>query len=306
MKRLDPALTGVLLCVLAYGLLGLQDAAMKWLVADQSVPVSLFFRSLAVTAACVAFGRGPMVRGALASSAQAMVILRAAISIVAWILYYTGARDLSLAEMTVIYFSAPVMVVVLAVLVLKERVGPLQWASVAVGFAGVIVAVHPTHAPAPTATALVLLSALLWAFGYILLRRINGRMTVGAQVLVTNIVFCLVTGVMLPFQGPMPGLSQIALMAAVGLIGGAGQYALFASFERASAAVLAPFEYTGLIWAFLLGALIWGTRPDLALILGAVLIAASGLIGVHAVNRDKRRPAPLPDPALSPLNGPTP
>jgi len=298
----DKVLWGITLCVFAYGLFGVQDAAMKWLVAEQSVPVSLFFRSATVTLACLAFGRGAMVQSALGSPARGVVIFRAVISIAAWILYYTGARDLSLPEMTVIYFSAPVMVVVLAVLLLKDRGGALQWAAVVIGFLGVVIATRPAHAPAPMATGLVLLSALLWAFGYILLRRINGRMTVGTQVMVTNVVFCLVTGAVLPFSGPMPGLTEIALMAVVGLIGGAGQYALFASFERASAAVLAPFEFTGLIWAFVLGAAIWGTRPDLALILGAVLIAASGLLGVHAAQRQSRRVSPA---AVAPATGAT-
>lgn len=285
MTRPDRLAQGIALCVAAYALMSLQDAAMKWLVADQSVPLSLFFRSAAVVLACLALGRGPMLRAIAQSPALGMVTVRALVSLAAWVLYYTGARDLSLAEMTTIYFSAPIMVVILATLILKERASALQWGAVGIGFLGVVVATRPTDAPAPAATAMVLLAAALWAFGYILLRRSQGQMTVGAQVLLTNLVFCLVTGALLPWQGPMPALPQIALMAAVGLVGGAGQYALFASFERASASVLAPFEYTGLIWAFALSALIWGNRPDPALICGAVLIAASGLLGIHAAHR---------------------
>jgi drug/metabolite transporter (DMT)-like permease len=302
----DRVFQGIALCVAAYGLMGLQDAAMKWLVADQSVPVSLFFRSAAVTLACLALGRGAMVRGIARSPAQATVVVRALVSLAAWILYYTGARDLSLAEMTTIYFSAPVMVVILASLILKERASALQWGSVLIGFVGVVVATRPGSAPAPAATAMVLVAAALWAFGYILLRRINGRMTVGAQVLVTNLVFCLVTGPMLPWLGPLPGLPGIAVMAAVGLVGGAGQYALFASFERASASVLAPFEYTGLIWAFALSALIWGTRPDPALICGAALIAASGLLGIHAAHQGSRGNRAAAAPSSPSSNGPDP
>jgi drug/metabolite transporter (DMT)-like permease len=69
-------------------------------------------------------------------------------------------------------------------------------------------------------------------------------------------------------------------MLAAGLVGGIGQYLLFASFQRATATVLAPFEYTGLIWAFLLSSLVWGTVMDMSLLAGAGLIAVSGTLAM--------------------------
>ncbi|MBN7807811.1 MULTISPECIES: DMT family transporter [Agrobacterium] len=279
---------GILLCILAYGFLSLQDAAMKWLVEDHSVTVSLFWRSLAVLLVCLALGRGRMVRDANRSSAKGLAIWRALVSIAAWVLYYIAARDLSLAEMTTIYFSAPVIVVILAVLILKERANALQWASVLIGFVGVLIATQPGGATQPMAIAMVLSAAVLWAYSYILMRQMGGRMRVGTQVMITNLVFVVAMGATLPWEGQMPEWSQIGAMALVGLVGGLGQLALFASFERASATVLAPFEYSGLIWAFLFSTLLWGTSPSNALVLGAVLITLSGIMGAYAAKHTSR------------------
>ncbi|MDS9469333.1 DMT family transporter [Paracoccus sp. MBLB3053] len=279
---------GILLCTSAYGLLSLQDAAMKWLVDEQSVTVSLFWRSASVLLVCLVLGRGAMIGEIMRSQGRGSVVFRAFVSIIAWILYYSAARHLDLAEMTTLYFSAPVMVIVLAAVVLKERANRLQWMAVMLGFIGVVVAARPDRISEPRAAAMVLLAAMLWAYGYILLRQLQGRMTVGSQVLLTNLVFVIVTGITLPWQGGLPGADQIGLMALVGLVGGLGQFALFASFTRTSATVLAPFEYTGLIWAYLLSTAIWGAPPSPSLIAGALFISVSGVLGIYGANRLSR------------------
>lgn len=278
---------GAVLCIVAYGLLSLQDAAMKWVVAELPVTVSLFWRSGAVVLACLVFGRGQLVREFSKSDVNAVVTWRALVSVAAWILYYDAARHLSLAEMTTVYFSAPIFVVLLAVVLLKERASPLQLCAVALGFIGVLVASGPGWAAQPVPIVMVLAAAVFWAFGYILLRKVAGKMTALTQVFVTNLVFVLVLfPALLWYSDSAPGPGEVALLAGIGLIGGLGQLALFASFERASATILAPFEYSGLIWAFVLSMAIWGTTPDIALILGACLISVSGLLAMYAAKRD--------------------
>ncbi|MBO9112441.1 MULTISPECIES: DMT family transporter [Rhizobium/Agrobacterium group] len=283
----DRPMQGILLCIVAYGFLCLQDAAMKWLVEDHSVTVSLFWRSLAVLMGCLLLGGRRIVRDAASSSAKGLVVWRALVSVTAWVLYYLAARHLSLAEMTTLYFSAPVIVVILAVLLLKERANPWQWISVLVGFTGVIVATGPGGASEPLAVVMVLGAAVFWAYSYILMRQLGGRMGLAAQVMMTNLVFVAAMGATLPWQGSMPGWDQIGAMALVGLVGGLGQLALFASFERASATMLAPFEYSGLVWAFLISTIFWGTPLDGAVLLGAAIIAASGIIGAVAAKNVK-------------------
>ncbi|UEL25655.1 DMT family transporter [Pseudomonas fluorescens] len=276
----DRALQGIALCSLAYAFLALQDAAIKWLVADYSVFTLLFWRSLVVVGACVIAGRMGLLRRACTSVSRRLLIIRGLLSLLAWLLYYTAAKDLTLAEMTTLYFSAPIMVTLLAALILKERASRGQWVALLIGFVGVVIACRPSTMLDPVPIALTLTAALCWALTYIQLRQVDPTTSVLEQMLITNVVFVVCMALTLPWtHTPAPTPAWLGMLAA-GLVGGIGQFLLFASFRRATATLLAPFEYTGLIWAFLLSSLIWGTSMDLSLIIGAVLIAVSGTLAM--------------------------
>lgn len=279
-SRVDRSLQGIGLCTLGYAFLALQDAAIKWLVADYSVVSILFWRGLVVVVACLLVGRLQLVQRAWRSPSRRLLVVRGLLSIVAWLLYYTAARDLTLAEMTTLYFSAPIMVTVLAALMLKERANAWQWVSLIIGFVGVVIACRPTQIQAPWPVVLTLLAAMCWAFTYIQLRQVDEQTSVLEQMLITNGVFVVCMLVALPWtHTPAPTPAWLGMLAA-GLVGGIGQFLLFASFQRATATLLAPFEYTGLIWAFALSSLVWGTLLDGSLILGAGLIAVSGTLAM--------------------------
>ena len=286
----DGALQGIALCSLAYAFLALQDAVIKWLVADYSVFSILFWRSLVVVGACVIAGRMGLLRRAWSSVSRKLLIIRGLLSLLAWLLYYTAAKDLTLAEMTTLYFSAPVMVTLLAALILKERASRGQWVALIIGFVGVVIACRPSNMLDPVPIALTLAAALCWAFAYIQLRQVDPATSVLEQMLITNVVFVVCMALTLPWtHTPAPTPAWLGMLAA-GLVGGIGQFLLFASFRRATATLLAPFEYTGLIWAFLLSSLIWGTSMDVSLIIGAVLIAVSGTLAMlsarHSESQD--------------------
>ncbi|WP_338525081.1 DMT family transporter [Pseudomonas batumici] len=278
--RVDRSLQGIGLCTLGYAFLALQDAAIKWLVADYSVITVLFWRGLVVVVACLLAGRSCLVRRAWQSPSRRLLVVRGLLSIVAWLLYYTAARDLTLAEMTTLYFSAPIMVTVLAALILKERATGWQWFTLVIGFSGVVIACRPSHMADPWPIVLTLLAALCWAFTYIQLRQVDEQTSVLEQMLITNGVFVLCMALALPWTHTPPSTPAWLGMLGAGLVGGIGQFLLFASFQRATATLLAPFEYTGLIWAFLLSSLIWGTLMDVSLIIGAGLIALSGTLAM--------------------------
>jgi drug/metabolite transporter (DMT)-like permease len=282
----DRSLQGIGLCTLGYAFLALQDAVIKWLVADYSVVTILFWRGLVVVVACLLAGRLRLVQRAWRSPSRRLLVVRGLLSIVAWLLYYTAARDLSLAEMTTLYFSAPIMVTVLAAVILKEHASGWQWFSLILGFVGVVIACRPSNITDPLPIVLTLLAAVCWAFTYIQLRQVDEQTSVLEQMLITNVVFVLCMTVALPWtHTPAPNPAWLGMLGA-GLVGGIGQFLLFASFRRATATLLAPFEYTGLIWAFLLSSLIWGTLMDVSLMIGAGLIAVSGtlamIFGRHA------------------------
>lgn len=279
-RIVDRSLQGIGLCTLGYAFLALQDAGIKWLVADYSVVSILFWRSLVVVVACLLVGRSRLVQRAWRSPSRRLLVVRGLLSIVAWLLYYTAARDLTLAEMTTLYFSAPIMVTVLAAVILKERASGWQWFSLVLGFIGVIIACRPSNMADPLPIVLTLLAAMCWAFTYIQLRQVDDQTSVLEQMLITNVVFVICMTLALPWtHTPAPTPAWLGMLGA-GLVGGIGQFLLFASFQRATATVLAPFEYTGLIWAFLLSSLIWGTLMDVSLMIGAGLIAVSGTLAM--------------------------
>ncbi|MDY7533155.1 DMT family transporter [Pseudomonas sp. Bout1] len=288
--KTDRSLQGIALCSLAYAFLALQDAGIKWLVADYSVFTILFWRSLVVVAACVIAGRLGLLKRAWHSVSRKLLIIRGLLSLLAWLLYYTAAKDLTLAEMTTLYFSAPIMVTLLAALILKERASRGQWISLIIGFVGVVIACRPGNLLDPLPIGLTLAAALCWAFTYIQLRQVDDNTSVLEQMLITNVVFVVCMAVTLPWtHTPSPTPAWLGMLGA-GLVGGIGQFLLFASFRRATATLLAPFEYSGLIWAFLLSSLVWGTVMDVSLIFGAVLIAISGTLAMfsarHHVSQD--------------------
>ncbi len=274
----SPRMVGVALAVAAYCVFSAQDAMVKWLVTDHSVWEVLFARSVTILALCLAIGRMSLLRQAIGSRRKGPLLLRGAVILAAWLCYYTAARELQLAELTTIYFAAPLMVTTLSVLLLKEQVRWPRWAGVGLGFVGVLIACSPGGAESSTAVALTLLAALLWAYSNILVRQISAFETTPTQMLFSNGFFALVCGVTLPWSWTAPAAGDLALMAALGLFGAAAQYLLFEGFRLAPASLIAPFEYSSLVWAFGLSWLIWADIPTIAVFAGAGLIIFSGLV----------------------------
>jgi S-adenosylmethionine uptake transporter len=145
---------------------------------------------------------------------------------------------------------------------------------------------------------LVLMAALLWAYSNILVRQISRTETTIMQMLFSNGAFVFACGMALPWIWTTPSWTAIGLMAWVGLAGAGGQYLLFEGFRLAAASLIAPFEYSSLIWAFCLSFIVWGDVPQPGVFLGAGVIMASGLLVVAGEWLEGRkavvRPAPQP------------
>ena len=268
--------TGMALGCLAYALFSVHDAAIKWLVAEMPIWQVLFARSLGITLGCVALGRSQLLARAQRTPLKAQMLFRGAITLGAWLCYYTASRRLPLAQMTSLYFAAPLIVTLLAAPLLGERVTPNRWASVGIGFVGVLIAADPTGVALSVSTLLVLTAASLWSYGIILMRRIARRESSLLQMFYVNAFFTLATGIGVALTWQPPPWGAVALVAGVALLGGLGQYTLFEAVRFAPASVMSTVEYTALIWAFALGFVVWGDVPDPPVWLGAGLITAAG------------------------------
>ncbi len=292
----SPRMAGILLAIAAYFMFSWQDAAVKWLAVDYAIPQLLFMRSITIMLLCLAIGRGPLLRQVMASRSKLPLLLRGAIILAAWLCYYTASRQLQLAEMVTIYFAAPLMITVLSVFLLHEHVRWQRWAATSLGFIGVVIACAPGGVSFGWPVLLVLMAALLWAYSNILVRQISRTETTIMQMLFSNGAFVVACALALPWAWTTPGSTAILLMTGVGLAGAAGQYLLFEGFRLAAASLVAPFEYTSLVWAFALSYLVWGDIPRHGVFLGAGLIALSGLLVVLgewlADRKDARQVSP--------------
>jgi drug/metabolite transporter (DMT)-like permease len=274
------ALSGIVLTVFSYFLFSLQDASVKWLVVGLPVVQILFIRSVVIFSLCLAAGRGRVLSEAIASPVIKPMILRNLLLLGAWLAFYTAARDLGLAELTTIYYASPVLITLLAVPILGEHVPVMRWLAVALGFVGVLVAANPfaKGMALSTPVTLALMAAVFWAFSTVLLRKTALQERTLVQMTISSGLFILFTGVTMPFFWTPTPLWTIALMAGTGLFAGIAQFALFEGMRRAPVSMLAPFEYTSLIWAFMLGFAIWGEIPAHSVVVGAGLIFAAGML----------------------------
>ncbi|HET9428584.1 MAG TPA: DMT family transporter [Allosphingosinicella sp.] len=213
------------------------------------------------------------------------------------VLGFSALFFLPLAEATTISFVAPLFAVLLSALILGEKVGRYRWTAVVLGFAGVLLVMQPTgnHLP-PVGVLLALLAALGVAGVTIAIRDIGRTESTPTTVLWFSLFSILLSGALMPFFAESHDLREWGILAALGLLGGLGQLLLTSSLRFAPVPVVVPFDYVQLLWAVLLGWLLWGTRLEAAGWAGAAVIVASGLVTVwreHRLGRDKPRPAPL-------------
>lgn len=278
-------LAGIALACAGYACFAMQDAMVKWLVAIYDVPQILFLRSVvivAITGVLMRYRHHPSI---LASPYRGTVVLRAGLMLAAWLLFYNSANQLGLAELTTLYFSAPLIVMLLSIVVLKESIGFGRWVACIGGFIGVAIAANPTHSPNLMPALFCIIAGLCWALSTVLIRLVSRSETTLTQMFATSLLFGLACAASLPWFWRSPDLLGWSLMLGVGLVATLGQYLLYEGFRYAPASALAPVEFSGLIWAFLYGYLIWAEIPAVTVFAGAFLIVLSSLFLVYWEHR---------------------
>ncbi len=283
-------LFGISLAAMGYACFAMQDAVVKYLVETYYVPQILFIRSaviVAITGTLAYVYRHPSI---LKSKYRGTLVLRATLMLIAWMLFYSSSLYLGLAELTTLYFSAPIMVVVLSIFVLKENVGFGRWIACAFGFIGVLIAANPTHSPNWLPSLLCIVAGFCWAWSTIIVRIVSKTETTLTQMYSTSALFGIACALSLPWLWKSPDAQGWALMIGVGLVSTLGQFLLYEGFRHAEASSLASVEYTGLIWAFLYGYLIWSEIPAVNVFIGATIIVTASLVLVGWERRAVRLP----------------
>jgi drug/metabolite transporter (DMT)-like permease len=259
----------VLLMVGSLVFFAVMDAMVKDLGTRYSTVQLVFFRSIF---AFVPIGFLILRSGSLDALRVRNVsghILRSVVGVAAMFCFFQAFATMPLADVVAISFAAPVFVVALSVPLLGEKVGPRRWAAVLAGFAGVLIMINPGADLLSSVAIVPLVGTAFFALTMILLRKL-GRTETSTSVAFTFTLSCtLISGLALPFFWVTPELLDWAALIAIGLLGGVGQILMTSAFKHADVAVVAPIEYTAMIWATLLGFVFWGEIPGLNIWIGS-------------------------------------
>jgi len=256
-----------------------------------SVPVGqvVFFRSAfaIVPVVLIYTWRGEM-RAAMRTSRPLGHLGRGTLGIAGMFSNFAALFRLPLVEATAINFLSPLITVALSALILKERVRIYRWSAVALGFAGVMVMLVPHFEPARYAAGALAAASVIGAICALISAFCNAGTVIQTRRLTftestPSIVFyfsltCTVGGLLtIPFGWVMPSPQVLAALVSIGLLGGLSHILLTESYRFASASVLAPFDYAAMLWAFILGWIVFSELPDLYVYIGSVIVAVAGL-----------------------------
>jgi len=256
------------------------DAIAKTLTASYSPLQILFLRNVIALpfALFIALKMGGT--EALRSFRPATHLLRAVVWICATILFFTSIKYLRLAEATALIFVAPMFVVAISAVFLGEQVGWRHWLAVVAGFVGVLIVIRPGSAMFQPVSLFSVGTAFLYALLLISARWVDSRESVWTVLLYLTGAAAFLSGLIVPFVWTALRVDELWLFFGIAAFGTAGVTMITQAFRLAAAAVVAPFDYSALLWATGLGWFIWGEVPDLATFLGAAIIILSGVFMV--------------------------
>jgi len=253
------------------------SALSKWLVAAYPIGEMLFVRAataligsslviLPMTGLAVFRTkrlRDHMVRGISQSCAQTFLIIAFSL--------------MPLASAVAINFSAPLFATVAAVVFLKETVGPVRWGALIIGFLGVLLVTSPGVDTFQTGSLFALANAILFGTVTVGVRGMTATESTETLTMYQMVILTAVFSVALPFGWVTPTLPDWGAMVANGLGNALGQYLWTRALHLAPTSAVVPFNYFSLVWAIILGFLVWGDIPSVALLAGSAIVVGSGM-----------------------------
>ena len=275
MPRSGTAGLGIVLYLAGVGFFALNDALGKWLVADYGVGQLMLLRSI---------GAGVVLAPLIVSlrikfidprrpGLQVLRVLCAAIDTFA---FYYATRTMPLADVMTFYMATPLIVTALSAPLLGEKVERFRWIVVLIGFVGVLIALRPSPQMLSWAAPIALFGATTFALSQTITRELRGIHWL-PLVLWQFIGTGLVGAATMPWTWTTPSLFDLGLMFLVGAVAMLCFIFIVRALALARASVLAPLQYSAILWAAILGWLIWRDVPTLPIVIGNAIIIGSGL-----------------------------
>jgi drug/metabolite transporter (DMT)-like permease len=236
-------------------------------------------------------------------------VLRGLFGVGSMYCYFLSYKLLPLSDAVALSLSSPIFMTVMAIPLLGEKVGPRRWAAVGVGFVGVLIMTRPGAGVFEIAATVPLVAAVFYDLAMVTVRKMTAERS-GTVAFYFTVIACLAGLATIPLGRPgwaeyglgawaWPDGKDLLVLVIMGTMGGVGQILLTNAFRMAPMSVVAPFDYTALVYAFILGYFCFGEVPDAYLIIGGLTVVGSGLYIVHreAVTARERRRAEITIPA---------
>lgn len=275
--RVASAASGIAFAVLSYACFSTGDALVKLASARFSVFQIGATLALAALLPVLALAAGQGGWRALVPRRKGLVLLRGVLSAASGLLAWRAFALLPLADAYAILFATPILVTALSAALLREQVGWRRYAAALVGFVGVMVMIRPDFATLGAGHLYAGLAALAGAGSLITLKRIGDQETSAAILFAVFLVTFLAAAPMVPGSFVLPTPHELAFLGLAGLLMGCGHAGLVIATRESPAVVVAPFQYTQMVWGVLFGAILFGNQPDPVLFMGMGLVVASGL-----------------------------
>jgi drug/metabolite transporter (DMT)-like permease len=292
-------LLGILLKLISALAFTVMAAEMKIVSARYPIGEIVFFRSLFALVPLLVWlaWQGHLIDSIRTRNPKGHLV-RGAIGCCGMFSGFAALSLLPLPDAVALGYAVPLIVVALAGFLLKEKVGAYRWSAVAIGFVGVVIMLAPQIGQA-TADATYTLGAGIALFAsfcnagaVIQVRRLTETEETGAIVLYFSLLTTVMGLATIVFGWRMPDLMDGILLVSIGVLGGIGQILVTQSYRYADTSVIAPFEYTTMIWALLIGWFLFGDLPSVAVLVGAAIVAVAGVLvlwGESARARSRNR-----------------
>ncbi len=271
-------LRGIALFSLGIFFQTLLDTTAKWLTGNYAVPEIIFFRSVfaLLPLALLIFLFGGV--KALRITRPWLHLLRGVLVVITITVFYISLGYLPLPDAEAVFFTAPFFMTIFSAILLKEKITGSHWLVIAIGFFGVTLILQPQSEALGLLSLLPLIAAITYSLVMIVTSRLLKSDSALSVVVYGNLILLAASALMLPAFWSIPQADDLWLFLFMGLIDGASVFCLTLALRQSPVSVLAPYDYTTLVWALIFSAIIWSELPDPIAWAGILIIAATGLV----------------------------
>ncbi|WP_187428017.1 Pseudopaline exporter CntI [Roseobacter fucihabitans] len=274
---MSPNAKGALYALVAFGIFASHDVIIKVLGGGYSPVQIVFFSVLFSFPLAMFYLLRDATPGTLLPKHPWWMMARTVAAVITGFCAFYAFSVLPLAQVYAILFASPLLITILAIPILGEQVKMRRWLAVAVGLTGVLVVLRPGQADLELGHLAALVSAICGSFASIIVRKIGREERTVVIMLYPMMANFVVMAALLPLVYeplPLADLGKLGVVAVFAWI--AGRF-LIAAYNTGEAVVVAPMQYSQILWASFYGLMFFDERPDTYTIIGSTIIIASGL-----------------------------